>query len=265
MNSIPSAFKRNIIETLRKYRDPRYTGENRCAPCTLVNLVLISGISIVSGILSPVVGTTIAATSLLVLYLRGYVVPKTPVLTKRYLPDPLLRVLGKSHEWEVNDEFDVEEPLLKLGIARQKGDEVELGSKFEQKLIRMYHENGPNILTSAENILERSGVEIQERDQVQILDGEEIVGQWPSRLALHLDLATIKCLNEYVVDWDSYPSDIQNSIVASIRTLLTECPECDSPLIFQDTEVETCCTTVDVTVYKCTTCNSELIKMPKQM
>lgn len=253
------------METLRKHRDPRYTGENRCTPCTLVNLFLISGISIVSGILSPVIGTVIATTSLLLLYLRGYVVPKTPALTKRYLPEPLLRVLGKSHEWEVSDEFDVEKSLLKLGIARLREDEVELEPKFEQNLSRMYQEIGPDVLTSAETILERPDVEIQEGDQVQILDGEEIVGQWPSRLALHLDLATTKCLNDYVVDWNSCPSDVQNSIVASIRTLLTECPECDSPLVFQDTEVETCCTTVDVTVYKCTTCNSELIKMPKRI
>lgn len=82
-------------------RQPEYTGENRCEPCTALNLViatllgwLVSRRSKPMGILTVVVSTALV-------YLRGYLVPGTPTLTKRYLPPTVLRWFGKDPEPEV--------------------------------------------------------------------------------------------------------------------------------------------------------------------
>jgi hypothetical protein len=77
-------------------RQPRYTGENRCVPCTVVNVLLAvvlgTGLSVLLG---PVVGFLALALGLAAIYLRGYLVPGTPELTKRYFPDWLLARFDK--------------------------------------------------------------------------------------------------------------------------------------------------------------------------
>ncbi|MBP1921524.1 hypothetical protein J2751_000517 [Halorubrum alkaliphilum] len=79
-------------------RNPRYTGENRCVPCTLVNLliavVLAVGVAIVSTAWALVVLVAAVAT----IAVRGYLVPGTPALTKRYLPDRVLVLFDKAPE-----------------------------------------------------------------------------------------------------------------------------------------------------------------------
>lgn len=77
-----------IINTLRQ---PEYTGENRCIPCTIVNLAITVVIALVAGYYHRLLGGLISGVSLILIYLRGYLVPGTPTLTKRYLPATVLR------------------------------------------------------------------------------------------------------------------------------------------------------------------------------
>lgn len=85
---------------ISRLRRPEYTGENRCIPCTVVNVAITATVGVVvTGALwsaGPAValpvGTGVVAVGLALVVLRGYVVPGTPALTRRYLPD---RVLAK--------------------------------------------------------------------------------------------------------------------------------------------------------------------------
>ncbi|MFB6138486.1 MAG: hypothetical protein ABEJ42_09170, partial [Halobacteriaceae archaeon] len=78
------------MNTLGRLRSPAYTGADRCLPCTTANLVL-------AGCLSAVVAATAgvaAATGCFLLgtaavALRGYLLPGTPWLAPRVLPDRL--------------------------------------------------------------------------------------------------------------------------------------------------------------------------------
>jgi len=92
----------DVVDTLRQ---PEYTGENRCEPCTVLNLaiamILGSAISRKSK-LGGIIGFSI---SLGLIYLRGYLVPGTPTLTKRYLPAEVLRWFGKDTEPELATGF----------------------------------------------------------------------------------------------------------------------------------------------------------------
>jgi hypothetical protein len=91
-------MRRNLVDTLRR---PEHTGKNRCLPCTVVN----AAIGIVFGALlsrkSKPAGVVAIVGSAVLIYLRGYLIPGTPKLTKRYLPAAVLRWFGKSPEADV--------------------------------------------------------------------------------------------------------------------------------------------------------------------
>jgi len=76
-------------------KQPEYTGENRCMPCTGVNLLIAVVAAAVAGRRSRKAGAGVFVASVVLIYLRGYLVPGTPTLTKRYLPDDVLRLFGK--------------------------------------------------------------------------------------------------------------------------------------------------------------------------
>lgn len=90
---------------LDRLRQPGYTGENRCIPCTSVNVALAAASSaLVAKMTSRRLASTAFVTSLGAIYLRGYLVPGTPTLTKRYLPERVLR-------WFDNDTPSMKTPL----------------------------------------------------------------------------------------------------------------------------------------------------------
>lgn len=80
---------------MARFRRPEYTGENRCIPCTATNVVIACLLSVGVGVLFPPAGVALFALSLAAIWLRGYLVPGTPELTKRYFPDWLLAYFDK--------------------------------------------------------------------------------------------------------------------------------------------------------------------------
>jgi len=83
---------RELVEAVRR---PEYTGENRCLPCTVANVLIAAVVGAVVSRRSKLAGGATVAGSLALIYLRGYLVPGTPELTKRYLPRKVLRWVGK--------------------------------------------------------------------------------------------------------------------------------------------------------------------------
>lgn len=65
----------SVIDSLRR---PEHTGENRCLPCTAVNVALVVVVGLAVSVLSPVAGLVVLVGGALSVYLRGYVVPGTP-------------------------------------------------------------------------------------------------------------------------------------------------------------------------------------------
>jgi len=88
-------WNQSKIKMLDELKQPEYTGENRCLPCTGVNLLIAVVAAAVAGRRSRKAGAGVFVASVVLIYLRGYLVPGTPQLTKRYLPDDVLRVFGK--------------------------------------------------------------------------------------------------------------------------------------------------------------------------
>lgn len=84
-----------VLELIRAFKNEKFTGDNRCGPCTLINLVLAALISFMALRRSRIFGGAVAVASVAIIYFRGYLVPGTPELTERYLPDAVLRAFGK--------------------------------------------------------------------------------------------------------------------------------------------------------------------------
>lgn len=101
-----------------RVHQPEYTGENRCIPCTSVNLVIAAVLA--GGIARRSRPLAVAAftASLVAIYVRGYLVPGTPTLTKRYFPDWVLAAFDKEPEpeFEGGIEFDTIEELTNTGV-----------------------------------------------------------------------------------------------------------------------------------------------------
>jgi hypothetical protein len=87
------ASSAGIVDRLRR---PEYTGENRCTPCTVVNgAIALVGAGALAAVSVPLGIATLAVAGLAI-YLRGYLVPYTPTLTKRYFPERVLAAFDKA-------------------------------------------------------------------------------------------------------------------------------------------------------------------------
>ncbi|ELZ81577.1 hypothetical protein C454_07964 [Haloferax gibbonsii ATCC 33959] len=150
-----------------RLRQPEYTGENRCTPCTVVNVVIAAALSLLLGVAWPPLALVSFAVFAGAIYFRGYLVPGTPTLTKTYLPDRVLRWFDKEptptrvgsapaapatendadaestsdqveagqldEGGESAEELDVEASLLEAGALDwdESGDELRLDPAFE--------------------------------------------------------------------------------------------------------------------------------------
>ena len=122
---------------LDRVRQPEYTGENRCTPCTLANLgiaaILTAGLASL-WLPGAAVFAVLAVGSI---WLRGYLVPRTPELTERYFPDWLLAKFDKAPAPEPEPvppgEFDPETVLLEAGVVEpcESADDLCLTDGFE--------------------------------------------------------------------------------------------------------------------------------------
>lgn len=130
----------SVTDAIAWLRQPEYTGDNRCIPCTAANTVIAVSLAAAVGYGWFVVAGTgwwgaalaVLAISLTSIWLRGYLVPGTPELTKRYFPDWLLAYFDKAPEGydteaeSANEEFDPEQLLLEAGVVEPCAQEDDL-------------------------------------------------------------------------------------------------------------------------------------------
>ncbi len=83
------------MSVVSQLKQDAYTGENRCEPCTIVNVTIAVGISIVLAFVSEPLSVVVFTLSLGTIYLRGFLIPGTPKLMKRYFPDRVLQWFDK--------------------------------------------------------------------------------------------------------------------------------------------------------------------------
>lgn len=245
-------------------RQPEYTGENRCLPCTVVNVVIALLLAGTLGIVAAVpIGAVALAVFLAAIYLRGYLVPGTPELTERCLPVSVLRLFGKEPIATRSLEgAPSEDPWDRLTAAevvdRSPDGALSLTDRFrkEFRLEVDRRESAPGAddveaLAAASEAVERG-------PRAYSIDGNRLL-RWESGAALLADAAAASVLRATVEGWSDLERDDRLALLERIRLLLERCPSCDGPVDRNDERIDPCCQPPHVAVWTvCRDCDAVL-------
>lgn len=252
-------------------------------PCTFVNTVIAI---VLSGLLWFVaarygangVAPWLALASFVVfagaIYFRGYLVPGTPELTKRYFPRRLLELFDKGHDQPhqlQEPSIEPEEVLDEAGVIEpcQDGADLCLVPSFQdawRDRITEVREAGKNRESLAAILdADPDELEIEDHDDARLarLDGQH-VGQWESEGALIADLAAEPLMADRYDGWEDLEVHERSRVLVSLRIFLEACPTCEGPVQLTEEEVESCCSTMDVVAAVCTECESRLLEVQQQ-
>jgi hypothetical protein len=269
----------SVSDVADRLRQPEYTGENRCLPCTVVNVLIAAVLAgLLSVVLTPVVGLIGFAVGLGLIYLRGYLVPGTPALTKEYFPPWLLRLFGKEPIEAIdtatrsrtaapteagrgagnganaaNDEAETshvgdgdddgvnvaDDPFVASGIVESVSGE--LTSAFREAWIERIATVENDGVEPADVAAMYGASEARETgDESFVLDGNKSV-RWGSRAALVADVAAADLLAERLDAWADYDRDRRQSVLLGLRLELDRCPACDGDVSYTQERVDPCC------------------------
>ena len=258
-----------LANTLDRIRKPEYTGENRCTPCTILNVLIAVGLAAVVAIAtgSIAVGAAIIATAALLIYLRGYLVPGTPTITQKFLPERVLRWFDKDSAIEAdlepikeNDtpEYDDIATLLDdSGVVEDCADDDDLcltdsfGETWWRRIREFRDEDTALDHLAAVLEVNPDELEVDENPDAGRFDitfeGDRI-GGWNSRAAFLADLAAEPTLAEWIDDWEALDDRERTQTIASLRAFLESCPDCEGALTPIENTVKSCCSSSIVTV-----------------
>lgn len=271
----------SVTASLRDWKHPEYTGENRCIACTIVNAVigvvgsglLAAGVAYATGAMSWAAGTGVAGlvASACLIYFRGYLIPGTPELTKRYFPPWLLSLFGKEPATPATPteprEVDPEAALLAIGALEecQNGDDLCLRSDFraawsarmdELDREEMDYRGLVDVLDADEGASEF----VEHGDAVQLKVDGMVRGTWESRAAVLADAGAADLLADRDGAWGDRTVNERSTLLSGLRLFLETCPECGGALSFGAETVESCCTTHEIYALECPDCSARLLE-----
>ncbi|WP_132058868.1 hypothetical protein [Halorussus amylolyticus] len=257
---------------VERFKQPEYTGENRCTPCTIVNvLIAVVGSAAVGVVATPLVGVPVFGACLAAIYFRGYLVPGTPTLTKRYFPDWFLKYFDK-HEHdqpEISEEDREPEEVLADAGAVEPCAEVEdlcLSESFRadwyDRMESINADETEKAELSAVLDVDEDELEFDEHQEALVakFDGRRL-GQWESRAALLADVAAARILEDGYSDWDRLTVTNQSRVLSGLRIFLDTCPDCGGDIAMEQDTVESCCRTMDVVAVSCSECDARLLEV----
>lgn len=280
-----------------RLRQPEYTGENRCPPCTAVNVVLAVLLAIAAGLLFAPLGALVLLVGLAAIYFRGYLVPGTPELTKRYFPDWLLARFDKlSEDREIvsptdarpnggvetaettegssggaaGEPVDPESLLVGAGAVEEceDVDDLCLTDSFAETV----REAAPRLRDDADARREAvasvfdvdpAAVELtveEDEPSVARADGRQL-HSWVSKGALVADLATAESLEGRLDVWTEVPPLQRAGILQALRSFLEVCPLCEGRVEMSEETVKSCCRSWEVVAVRCEDCDARFLEI----
>lgn len=256
-----------------RLRQPEYTGVNRCVPCTAVNVSIAAVVSVLVAAASTVLGVGVFVLSLGAIYLRGYLVPGTPKLTKRYFPERILRWFDKDTSIPTTEEAIEINPERILTHAdavepcRERAD-LCLTSQFRESWrehIRTTRTDSPDEENLEETLNCSRGdnrIMVSQRDGAFVAHTDDaVVGQWGSQAAVTADIAAATELETRVPNWSNFaPAEVAR-VLMSLRIFIEQCPNCGGPVQVEQEVIESCCRSYDVVASACQDCDARLFEM----
>lgn len=232
------------MDVLSGLRNPDHTGENRCVPCTAVNLALVlvgGGLLVLAGF--PLLAGGVAALGAAAVWLHGYVVPYTPRFAPRLValsPLPERWFADRTADGSLADSEGVsgEEALAALaeaGIVRAEGEAVVLDRSFETE----WHEEMASLADASPAELRAAVAETDDVPDVSAVRSEG--KQWFVAEGDHA-LIPLPILVAELAAVRTLPSSLGPARVAAapmLRQFLDTCPVCDADLVPSSTT--SCC------------------------
>ncbi|MCT9096237.1 hypothetical protein [Haloarchaeobius sp. HME9146] len=220
---------------------------------------------------STELGGTVFVASLLVIYLRGYLVPGTPTLTKLYLPTAVLRLFDK-HEPSLTagtagDAVDTSAWLREHGLVSPCDDRDDLcvSPTFERAWTAEMAaiDEGEYDRGLLVNVVDvgQDDVEFRSYDDSFVARAADTrVAQWESEAAFVADVAAARVLADRVDGWTTLSGAVRGELLNGLRLFVPSCPACTGSLAFSEDTYESCCRTRDVTRLECTSCGELVLE-----
>jgi hypothetical protein len=272
------------MSVLTRVRRPEYTGDNRCVPCTVLNVALALvlaggggavGLRVTDSLLfGGAVGGLVAIVGLSAIVLRGYLVPGTPTLTKRYLPDRVLAWFDKAPTTEMAADPDVDiERVLRAADAVepcQHGTDLCLTDAFaadwEREIDRASETDVDPAAIADVLHLPTDELEVHDHGSAFMLtvagDVRRHVGQWESAAAFYADMGGARALAKRTTEWRRLNAMERSAVLGGLRVFLHRCPACGGDVSFGEESVESCCREIDVVAVSCADCGARLFEQP---
>ncbi len=270
----------SLKHSLDAVRQPEYVGENRCLPCTAVNLAIalvgsatIAGALVIAGTSLPLsagVGGVLLAGSVAAIYLRGYLVPGTPTLTKRYMPHWLLRRFGKAPEPDrtATGDVDVEAVLFEADAIEECADRDDLclTASFEtawRSRLDAGDDDGLDaLLAGATETVDPAAVTLEQLPGTYAaVANDAVIGRWESRAAYLADAASAAVLRDRYPGWSGLEFVERTAVAGGLRPWLDRCPSCDGTVELNEGTVHSCCRERQVVASTCNDCGSRLFEV----
>lgn len=262
-------------------RQPEYTGENRCTPCTVVNVViallLAVGVTVflpLGPVGSALVGGLVLVGSVLAITLRGYIVPGTPWLTRTYFPAWLLEYFDHSEPVTIGE--TTVEPIDVLESAGaltpcEMVDDLCLSEAFRQAWHREMdalddpETSRPELAAMFD--LEPEAIQLETHGQAFTAvatdhdrRGRQRLGQWESPGAFIADMAGARVLAERFGGWHDLSTIARGRVLNGLRVFLERCPSCGGKVRFGEETVQSCCRSREVAAVTCENCGARLFE-----
>lgn len=274
----------SIERILDRVRRPEYTGKNRCPPCTVVNLIIAAaGSSIIGYVWFPagIVGFILAVG---MIYFRGYLVPGTPTLTKRYLPARLQsyfktqQLPGNLAEYDKSssnvdfEEFNLghttgEDILKEMGVIEECEDRDDIcltehfNDAWEQQLDQLSESATSSELATLLEV-EEDSLSMDSYGEAIVVDIDDTPAiSWESNAAMIADLGAVSVLRAWATNWDSLDPAVKCNLAGKLRVFLETCPECNGPISEQLETVESCCSAKKTLGRRCQDCQANLFEV----
>jgi hypothetical protein len=203
------------------------------------------GAAALAALTSPGLGAAALAAAGCIIYLRGYLIPGTPTLTKRYFPARLLRLFGK-------------EPFVAVDAA-EAGDRESKGTLAAASVLTAtpdgpalspafwdaWRERTAAVLDADDDpadVARAFGAETasQLNEMSYVLDGTRSV-RWGSTAARAADVAAADLLGDQVDAWSAFGHDRRRTTLWGLRLLLERCPNCDATVAAETDRIDPCC------------------------
>jgi len=263
---------------LGRLRRPEYTGENRCLPCTAVNVAIAVAAAAAIAVVAAIELAALAlVVSLAAIWLRGYLVPGTPELTKRYLPERVLRLFGKGRAAAPPADVDPETYLLDADILVETaaGDDFafapEFASAWRAAATGEPRDTGVDgDRSDRDDVAALATLTGIDADELAIdwyegvgfaYAGDEKIGHWESRAAFRADVAADRVLTATRGDWTTLALADRSAVLGALRLFVDECPSCAGEVGLEERVVESCCSSYDVVAGRCAGCDARLFEL----